>query len=150
MNKGKAYVFIDTNFWLIPYKYKIDIFSELERILLRKYEIIISNSVVRELENIQKNLKKKGEDRIAAKIGIELIKRKKVKKVGIDIFQKIFEKNDGRDVDSLILKISEILTKKGYDFIVCTNDKKLRKKLIEKNEKIKIIGMKEKNKLDFI
>jgi len=150
MNKGKAYVFIDTNFWLIPYKYKIDIFSELERILLRKYEIIISNSIVRELENIQKNLKKKGEDRIAAKIGIELIKRKKVKKVGIDIFQKIFEKNDGRDVDSLILKISEILTKKGYDFIVCTNDKKLRKKLIEKNEKIKIIGMKEKNKLDFI
>lgn len=122
-------IFIDTNFWLLPYTKKIDIFSEIERIVPERYEILVSESVIGELKKIQK--KGNGKEKIAAEIALILIE-KKAKKIP-----------DGKNTDSLILKISE-----KENMIVCTNDKKLRKKLKEKN--LKIIGMRGKEKLEFI
>lgn len=122
-------IFIDTNFWLLPYIQKIDIFSEIERLLADKYEILVSESVIKELKKIQK--KGNSKERIAAEIALILIE-KKAKKIP-----------NGKNTDELILKISE-----KENMIVCTNDKNLRKKLKEKN--LKIIGMRGKEKLSFI
>lgn len=124
-------VFIDTNFWLIPQRYGIDIFSEIERLIPESYEIVVSESVIEELKKIQKT--GKGKDKVAAKIGLSLIEKK---------IRDIIPERDA--VDSLILKISE---KEKY-LVVCTNDKELRKKLRSSN--VKTIGMKKKGKLGFI
>jgi len=124
-------VFIDTNFWLIPYRQKIDIFSEIERLVPENYEIVISESVIEELKKIQKT--GKGKDKVAAKIGLGLIGKKAIR---------IILERDA--VDYLILKISE----NEKDVVVCTNDKELRNRLRSKN--VKTIGMKEKEKLGFI
>ncbi|MEM2918759.1 MAG: nucleotide-binding protein [Candidatus Altiarchaeota archaeon] len=122
-------IFIDTNFWLLPYIKKIDIFSEIERLVPEKYEILVSESVIEELKKIQK--KGNGKEKIAAEIALILIE-KKAKKVP-----------NGKNTDKLILKISE-----KENMIICTNDKNLRKKLKEKS--LRVIGMRGKEKLSFI
>jgi len=124
-------IFVDTNFWLIPERYKIDIFSEIDRLVTEKYEIFISDSVKEELEKIKRTGKLK--DRTAASIGLELIKKKVCH---------IIHREE--NVDSLLLKLSE----KDKEWIVCTNDKNLRKKLREKN--IKVVGMRGMKKLSFL
>ncbi|MEM4347553.1 MAG: nucleotide-binding protein [Candidatus Altiarchaeota archaeon] len=122
-------IFIDTNFWLLPYIKKIDIFSEIERLVPEKYEILVSESVIEELKKIQK--KGNGKEKIAAEIALILIE-KKAKKIP-----------NGKNTDKLILKISE-----KENMIICTNDKNLRKKLKEKS--LRVIGMRGKEKLSFI
>ncbi len=124
-------VFVDSNFWLIPYIQKIDIFSEIERLVPENYELVVSDGVIDELKKIQET--GKGKDKVAAKIGLELIEKKAIR-----IIPEI------ESVDSLIIEISE----KEKEVVVCTNDKELRNRLRRKN--VKTIGMKEKEKLGFI
>lgn len=129
-------VLIDTNFFLVAYLQKIDIFTEIERLLLGDYEIFVSQGIINELEKVEKTAKK-GREKTAAKIALKLIKEKNIK---------VVENSDGVDefIFNFFKENSELKEK-----ILCTNDKKLRRK-IKKKFGAQIIGIKQKGKLDFI
>jgi rRNA-processing protein FCF1 len=116
-------IILDTNFLTLPHQFKVDIFSEIDRIMEENYELFTLDSVIDELNKLSKS---KGKDAIAAKIGLELIKKKNIKII----------KTGEINVDKAIVKIS------NKDTIVATNDKILRKKL--KNENIKTIYLRSK------
>lgn len=120
-------IILDSNFLTIPYQFNIDIFEEINRIMEEDYELITLDGVIEELEELKKS---KGKDAIAAKIGLELIKKKNVKVI------KTREKN----VDNTIIKIADKNT------IVATNDKELRQRL--KNKNIKTIYLRNKKYLE--
>lgn len=123
-------VFIDTNFWLIFYLQKIDLFSELERLLI-KFKVVVSQGVIKELKSIQK--RSKGKEGTAAKIALELIEKREVEVI-----------NDESEVDDFILKIAQ---KSNKNLVVCTNDKELRRKLRKLG--VKLMVMQGKSKLAF-
>jgi hypothetical protein len=119
-------VILDTNFLMIPYQFKVDIFEEIRCIVEEEYELITISGVVKELEKIKKS---KGRSAVAAKIGLELIKAKNVKVIN----------SDSEEVDNKIIELSDENT------IVATNDIKLKNKL--KNKNIKIIYLRSKKYL---
>ncbi|MBI2669011.1 hypothetical protein HYX14_04155 [Candidatus Woesearchaeota archaeon] len=67
-------VIIDTNAILAIAQFKIDVFSELDIIMNVPYTIYILDETVQELKKIIEN----GKNRPAAKLGLALLKAKKV------------------------------------------------------------------------
>jgi hypothetical protein len=111
-------IILDTNFLLIPIQFKIDIFTEIDKICLFKYKLYIVDKTIDELEKIIK--KQKGKHKFAAKIGLQLVKKKKISKI----------KTKEGHVDDLIL---ELLDK---DTILATQDALLRRKALKKGVKV--------------
>jgi len=111
-------IILDTNFLLA----KIDIFSELQRIVDEPYELHILDKTLDELED------KKGE-----KLAKELINKKKIN---------IIKTEKHKNVDNLLLDLAD-----KEKFIVCTQDRELKRKL--KQKKIKIITIRQKTHLVF-
>ena len=64
-------IIIDTNFLLIPLKFKVDIFSEFNRISNFNYKLYIFEQSISELKNIIK--KQSGKDKKAAQFALKLI-----------------------------------------------------------------------------
>lgn len=120
------WVILDANFLMIPEIHGVDIFSELDRLLDRKYQLVVPEVVIGELEHIKK--KGSAKERKAAQIALELSSRaKRVKSKG--------------PADNEILKIA-----RDRDCVVCTNDSDLRKSLKEKG--IPVIFLRQKSHLD--
>jgi len=129
-------IIIDTNFLVSAIRFKIDIFSELQRICDFKYIICVVDGTIDELEKLAETGKPK--DKIAARISLELIKKKMVK------ITKISSKNKRvKNVDLLILN----LIKEG-DFIVATQDKELKREIRKKG--VPIIVLRQKGYLELI
>jgi len=120
-------IILDTNFLTIPYRFGVDIFEGIDALISEEYEIITLEGVVRELKNLSKGRSK---DSAAARIGLELLKKKQIKVVETQ------EKN----VDEAIL---ELVTDQTF---VATNDKELIKRLKDKN--IKVVYLRGKNRLN--
>lgn len=118
-------IILDTNFLTIPYQFNVDIFEEIDRIMEEDYELITLDKVVEELKRM-----KRGKDAIAARIGLELIKKKNIKVI----------KTDEKKVDNAIVKLAN----KGM--IVATNDKVLREKI--KNKNVKVLYLRSKKHLE--
>ncbi len=120
---------------MMPYKNHIDVFSELERLMSSDYEYELSTleSVKKELLSLKE--KSRGEDKVAAGVGLGLLESKGVKIVG---------DADTRWADEELIKIGE--ENKGAT-IICTNDKRLRKTLMERG--IPVISMRSKRYLDY-
>ena len=74
MNK----IILDTNFLLIPSQFNLDIFAEIERIVPGNCELFIIDKTIDELESLIQDKRQKVKDRQAAKLGLLLIKAKKV------------------------------------------------------------------------
>lgn len=108
-------IILDTNFLLIPIEFKVDIFSEIERICNFKYELSIIDRTINELDAIIEY--KKGKAKDAARIALQLIKRKRIKKIIT---------KEHKDVDSIIVDVA------AKDDIVATQDRVLKQKLKEK------------------
>lgn len=117
-------IILDTNFLLIPIQFKVDIFSEIDKICLFKYKLYIIDRTIDELNNIIE--KQKGKHKFAAKIALQLIKKKGISKI---------KTKEGR-VDDLIL---ELLDK---DTILATQDALLRKKAVKKGGKVIVLRAK--------
>lgn len=103
-------VILDTNILMVPESQGVDIFSELDRILDKKYKLIVPETIVEEL----KNIKKRGEsssERKAARIGLELSSRA----------EKVPSKKEG---DEEIMRLA-----RGKNCAVASNDSRLRKNL---------------------
>ena len=108
-------VFLDTNFLMIPVKFGVDIFSELDRVVEGKYELVTVEPVISELRKISQG---KGKDAKAAKVALELVKKKKIKVL----------KCEG-SADSCLLKMSS-------NSYVATLDLELKRKLLKLGRKV--------------
>ncbi len=110
-------ILLDTNFLLIPAQFKVDIYSELERICPFKYELCVLDKSLDELNNIIKT--QKGASREAGKLALAILRLKK---------PKVLKTTSKQYVDSIILGL------KGY--IVATQDQALRRALRAKGTQL--------------
>ena len=117
-------IILDTNFLLIPLQFRVDIFSEINRICNFNYKLFIFESTIDELKNIMEN--QRGISKKAAQFALKLIKLK-----NIEIIE-----SEKKDVDSLIL---DNLAK---DSIIATQDIQLKKQLLEKGASVIILRQK--------
>jgi rRNA-processing protein FCF1 len=104
-------ILLDTNFLLIPFQFNVDIFAEIDRIILGSYKIYVLDKTIDELNSIIDDKEQKVRDRQAAKLGLQLIKAKKVS---------IIKTKQGA-VDDLIAA--------QKDYIVATQDLGLKKRI---------------------
>ncbi len=107
------YVIIDTNFLTIPAQFGIDVFSEAERVLERRVEFILLESVVNEIKT---KLERSGktESRMF-KVALDLIERCRV----VEIDQSM----RGFLVDDQLLEYTI-----SVNGVLATNDKELRQR----------------------
>jgi len=123
-------IIIDTNFIVSAIRFKIDIFSELQRICDFEYAVCIVDGTIDELEKLAETGKPK--DKIAARISLELIRNKK-----INITKTPPKNKRVKNVDLLILNLI-----KKEDFIVATQDKELKKEIRKKGAPIIVLRQK--------
>lgn len=119
-------IILDTNFLLIPYQFKADIFSEINRICDFRHDVFVLDKTIDELKKIVKL--QKGKNKEAAKIALLLIKNKKIKKI---------RTNENLDVDRILLK--------QKDAIIATQDIELKRKLKKKG--IRTINLRQRKYL---
>ncbi len=114
-------IILDTNFLLTALKFKVDIFSEINRICDFNYKIFVLDKNLDELKNIKVK---------ESKLALALILSKNLN---------IIKTKKDKNVDNLILDLA------NNDYIVATQDKLLKQKLKQKN--IKIITLRQKKYL---
>ncbi len=130
-NSGKRLnVILDTNALLMIFQFKLNIESELDR-LLGSYSIIIPSGVVAELEKLVETVPE-------AQAALRLSERYKIIELETDLAP--IKKSDDH-VDLAIVALAEKL-----NAIVVTNDKQLRSNLKTKN--LKTIYLKSKSHLE--
>ena len=122
-------IILDTNFLLIPAQFKVDIFTEINRIMEQKYEICIVDKTLDELEDIIQ--KQKGKNKAAALLAKKLVKNKNIC---------ILKTDKLKNVDQILLEKANKST-----FFAGTQDMMLKRRL--KNKGIKIITLRQKKHL---
>lgn len=120
-------VIIDTNGFMIPVQFGVDIFEELKR--LGFDEFFVPEAVVFEIEKLIK--RERGSDRTAAKVARSMMDR----------CEHIIPATG--PADDVILRLA-----KEMGAAVLTNDIGLKHRLTE--EGIQTISLRQKNKLDFV
>ncbi len=125
-------ILLDTNFLLIPWQFKVDIFTQIDDIAHFKYGLFILDKALDELKKIVEE--QKGKDKDAAKVALKLIA---IKNIGI------IKTEEGGETDEIILK-----TASKDDFIVATQDKDLKRRLI--NQGVSVIILRQKKTLAII
>jgi hypothetical protein len=120
-------IIIDTNFLLIPAQFRVDIFSEIDRLMYEPYELCILEGTIDELNKIQE--KQSGKDKKAAALALKLIASKKVKHLKT-------EKN--LNIDKLIVEQA-----KNPDSIIATQDMALKRVLKRNNAHLIILRKKQ-------
>lgn len=116
---------LDTNFLLIPGRFRIDVFSELEN--FGKPELFTIDLVVSELRKLSAG---RGRDSANARLGLELLEKK-----GVQVLS-----TSGTNTDHEIGKIAS-----EQDMAVCTQDRELQKML--KEDDVTVIFLRQKRTL---
>ncbi len=101
----------DTSFLMIPGLFRVDIFAELNRILRRRYEILVPEPVVKELEYLAR--RGTPSERCAARLALASLDQMKI------------IPSDSENADRAILSFAE----KNRDCIVATVDSALQRRL---------------------
>jgi len=128
---GARLIVIDTNFLLLPFKYKINIIKELDYLVEKNHQLVISSRTMDELAMIGKKI---GKDGMAARLAMKMI----------DAAGKGFLVVESSDiVDDWIVSYAS-----KNNAMVCTNDSQLRRRL--KALKLKVITMKSKSRIGFV
>jgi len=122
-------VVLDTNMLLVPFKFKVDIFAEMDYLMDFSHVYVISSKTVDELKNIGRIAGKVG---MAARLALKMLEAREVKVVKNDL-----------PVDDWIFEYAVANTA-----IVFTNDSELRRRL--KAGKIKVGALKSRSKLGFV
>ena len=120
-------IILDTNFLLIPSQFNVDIFTEINRIVLEKHQLFVLDKTIDELKKLSVNPKQSLKNRRAAKLGLQLLKAKKVK---------VLKTKVDESVDDILASI------KGYT--IATQDIGLKRRI-----KGKKIVLRAKKKLIF-
>ena len=124
-------VVIDTNFLLVPFRYRIDIIRELDYLVEANHRFVVAPKTVTELETLGKRIGKHG---MGARLALKLIEANRAK---IDVIP------SRGYVDAWIVRYA-----KAERAIVCTNDSELRRRL--RAHDIKVITLKSKTKLGYV
>ncbi|HOW14775.1 DNA-binding protein [Methanosarcina sp.] len=119
-------IIIDTNGFMIPVQFGVDIFEELKRLGFN--EFYVPEAVVFEIEKLIK--REKGSNRTAAKVARSMIERCRLV-AGIG------------PADDVILRLA-----KEMEAAVLTNDIGLKRRLAEIG--IQTVALRQRNKLDFV
>jgi len=132
----KSAVLIDTNGFMIPVQFGIDIFSELRRLGFSQFLTVFA--VVFELKRLAKTAK--GNDKVAARVALQLAEQCQV----------IDDPSDRSAAGQVSKYADDIITAAAvkYTLAVLTNDAGLRQKLIK--SKVSVISMRQTKRLDFI
>jgi uncharacterized protein len=123
-------VIADSNALFVPLQFKIDIFTELERVLNRKFELILLSPVKQELETLTKKSSTKTQKNAA--FALSLAEK--------CTYVKVPEKSK-EQTDDAIARIA-----KTWNAPVFTNDKLLKKKL--RDISLPVIYVREKSRLE--
>jgi rRNA-processing protein FCF1 len=124
-------VILDTNFLLVPFRFKVDILRELDYLIDYSHRYVICSRTLGELAKIGKKV---GKDGMAARLAMKLVEANREM---IDVVE-----SKGH-VDDWIAGYA-----KENAAIVCTNDSALRRRLRALD--IKVITLKSKSKLGFV
>ena len=106
-------VVIDTNFFMVPFQFNVDIITELEKIL-PSYKLTTPSFVINELKGLKNN--SKGKTRLNANLALKLANSSKVEIKDISLLE-------NETVDDALLRVSEVLA---------TNDIELKKRAKDK------------------
>lgn len=106
-------VVIDTNFFMVPFQFNVDIITELEK-SLPSYKLTTPSFVINELKGLKKN--NKGKIRLNANLALKLANSSKVEIKDISLLE-------NETVDDALLRVSEVLA---------TNDIELKNRAKEK------------------
>ena len=117
-------VVIDTNFFMVPFQFNVDIITELEKIL-PSYKLTTPSFVINELKGLKRN--NKGKIRLNANLALKLANSSKVEIKDISLLE-------NETVDDALLRVSEVLA---------TNDIELKKRAKAKG--ITIVYLRQKN-----
>ncbi len=122
-------VILDANFLLVPFQFKVDIFSEIEA-LIGGFEPIVLSTTMEELKRLSKAKSEKTRRSFLA--ALELAKKCRI----VDV-----ELRSGESYDDAILRVAG-----EGKYIVATNDSNLRKRLRDKG--ITTIFLRQKSHLE--
>ena len=133
-------VIVDTNMLLVPGQFKVDIFTELDKVMDESYEIVILQATLEELQKIAQS--GSGADSQAAKLANLLISHQQKRDFSASSRSnckalKIVSSSTSY-VDDAILEIAE-------DAFVATNDSALKQRLLEKG--VRVIYLKQQQYL---
>lgn len=106
-------VVIDTNFFMVPFQFNVDIIDELEK-ALPSYKLTTPRFVINELKGLKRN--NKGKIRLNADLALKLANSSNIEIKDISL-----ENNE--TVDDALLRVSEVLA---------TNDIELKKRAKKK------------------
>ena len=106
-------VVIDTNFFMVPFQFNVDVISELEK-LLPSYKLTTPSFVINELKGLKKN--NKGKTRLNANLALKLANSSKIEIKDISLLE-------NETVDDALLRVSEVLA---------TNDIELKNRAKDK------------------
>jgi rRNA-processing protein FCF1 len=123
-------VILDSNALFVPLQFKIDIFSELERLLKRNFELILLSPVKREL----KALAERGSPKMRKNASYALKLAERCKHLEVEDLASAL-------TDDIIVKIA-----KEWSSPVFTNDKQLRKRL--RDISVPVIYVRQKSHLE--
>ena len=106
-------VVIDTNFFMVPFQFNVDIITELEKIL-PSYKLTTPSFVINELKGLKNN--NKGKVRLNANLALKLANSSKIEIKDISLLE-------NETVDDALLRVSEVLA---------TNDIELKNRAKDK------------------
>ena len=106
-------VVIDTNFFMVPFQFNVDIITELEKIL-PSYKLTTPSFVINESKGLKKN--NKGKIRLNANLALKLANSSKIEIKDISLLE-------NETVDDALLRVSEVLA---------TNDIELKNRAKDK------------------
>ena len=106
-------VVIDTNFFMVPFQFNVDVITELEN-TLPSYKLTTPSFVINELKGLKRN--NKGKIRLNANLALKLANSSKVEIKDISLLE-------NETVDDALLRVSEVLA---------TNDIELKNRAKDK------------------
>ena len=121
-------ILLDTNFLIVPFQFRLNLQAEFDKLLDRKYELILLKEIYDELNHILKksNGKKRQEIQAAIKYFESFPK------------QDLSKREPNENIDDFLVRVA--LENK---YIVATNDKGLKRKL--RRLKINYIDLRQRN-----
>jgi uncharacterized protein len=122
-------ILLDTNAFLLPVQFGIDLVRELEGIF-GACELLTLEEVVRELQGIGSG---RGRDAAAARVGLDLARRCTV----------LPSPGTGGDVDGRVIRVAE-----ESGCVVVTNDRAVRQSLLGRG--LGVVTLRSRKRLEFI
>ncbi|UYP47337.1 hypothetical protein NEF87_003622 [Candidatus Lokiarchaeum ossiferum] len=133
------YLFLDANFILIPAQFKVDIYSEFERLIPKPWEIILVSAIFSEIEYKITRFSQKTKLKRQYLMARQLLTRQSYR-----LIKK--ERTSDQIVDDLLLEVALEFQELGGEVYLCTNDKELREKCHQ--QEIKTVFLRQEKFLD--